>query len=179
MEPEYDYVPSVFDAAAAESGPPADATRAQRLVNFLMDGLVCALLWYPVGYLISAMLYRFGADLFSALNEPTAAWITAFVLLLVVAAGYHITVETATRGRSLGKWITGTIAVRDDGEPVTARDAAVRSLLRLIPLDPFSALAGRPWHDRFSKTRVVQRVKSFAPAGRALPDASANYDVVS
>lgn len=179
MEPEeYNYVPSVFDAVAAVHGAPSEATRSQRFLNFLVDGLACVLLFYPVGSILSAVLYRFGADIFAAVRTPLRAWPAALGLFLLIAGAYYFVVETATRGRSLGKWLTGTEAVREDGGLLASRDVFRRSLLRLIPLDPISGLAGRIWHDRFSKTRVVQRRKTFAPVESQLPDASANYDVL-
>ena len=35
-------------------------------------------------------------------------------------------------------------------------DAFMRSLFRLIPLDPLSAFSGHPWHDELSKTKVIK-----------------------
>lgn len=61
-----------------------------------------------------------GADLGRILS------VGVLVLLMVVAP---VTVETLTRGRSLGKLATGTRIVRDDGGPVRFRQALVRALV--------------------------------------------------
>jgi uncharacterized RDD family membrane protein YckC len=60
------------------------------------------------------------------------------------------------RGYTLGKFITGTRAIRDDDDELTFKDALLRSLCRIVPLEVFSALAGFPWHDRWTKTKVVK-----------------------
>lgn len=73
--------------------------------------------------------------LFNVLLHPTyslaylrSAIITGIFLLLVALPTF---VETITRGRSLGKYITGLSIVRDDGGPITFRHAAVRWLVAI------------------------------------------------
>ncbi|WP_084124191.1 RDD family protein [Demequina sp. NBRC 110054] len=53
---------------------------------------------------------------------------------LAVFIGLPIAVETATRGRSLGKLATGVRIVRDDGGPIAFRQAFVRGLLGFFDL---------------------------------------------
>ena len=50
------------------------------------------------------------------------------LLLVVVFLGYPITLETLTRGRTLGKMALGLRVVRDDGGPLGFRQALVRGL---------------------------------------------------
>lgn len=52
-------------------------------------------------------------------------------VLLLVFIGYPLTMETLTRGRTLGKLALGLRVVRDDGGPITFRHALVRSLVGL------------------------------------------------
>lgn len=51
------------------------------------------------------------------------------VLVVLWYVGVPVTVETLTRGRSLGKLVTGIRVVRDDGGPVRLRHALVRALV--------------------------------------------------
>jgi|tagenome__1003787_1003787.scaffolds.fasta_scaffold20541229_2 uncharacterized RDD family membrane protein YckC len=51
------------------------------------------------------------------------------VIMLAVLIGIPVTVETLTRGRSLGKLAGGLRVVRDDGGPIRARHALIRGLL--------------------------------------------------
>jgi uncharacterized RDD family membrane protein YckC len=56
------------------------------------------------------------------------------VVSLGVLIGIPITVETLTRGRSLGKLAAGLRVVRDDGGPIRARHALIRGLLAVFEL---------------------------------------------
>jgi len=54
--------------------------------------------------------------------------------LVAVIVGYPVTMETATRGRSLGKMALGLRVVREDGGPVRFRQAFVRGLLSVVEI---------------------------------------------
>ncbi len=74
----------------------------------------------------------------------TAVLIVEFVL---VAAGYPILFEWLNRGRTLGKLALGLRVVRDDGGPISFRQALVRGLSSLVlekpgMLFPISTSAG-------------------------------------
>jgi uncharacterized RDD family membrane protein YckC len=58
----------------------------------------------------------------------------ALVFYVAVVVGYPVTIETATRGRSLGKLALGLRVVRDDGGPVRFRHAFVRGLLAVVEI---------------------------------------------
>lgn len=64
-----------------------------------------------------------------ALNDSNV--ILALVIGLIV---FPTVLETLTRGRSVGKWITGVRIVRDDGGALTFRHAIIRSLLGLFEI---------------------------------------------
>src|SRR5258706_8425847 len=69
---------------------------------------------------------------------------------------YYTICEKTFRGYTLGKLITGTRAIRDDGTELTFKDALLRSLSRLVPLELLSGFAFRPWHDSWTKTQVIR-----------------------
>lgn len=54
------------------------------------------------------------------------------VILVVWMVGVPLTIETLSRGRSLGRLVTGTRVVRDDGAAVRARHCLVRALVAVI-----------------------------------------------
>lgn len=58
----------------------------------------------------------------------------AVMLLAVVGAyvGYPATIETLTRGRTVGKLAVGTRTVRDDAGPITFRHALARALVGVV-----------------------------------------------
>ena len=84
------------------------------------------------------------------LQGPAAIVFDAAVFCL-----YYVSFEFLT-GRTLGKFLTGTRVVSDTGGPPTLGQVAMRSVLRLIPMEAFTFFARGPGlHDRGSRTRVV------------------------
>ena len=72
-------------------------------------------------------------------------------------------VEFATNGKSLGKFITGTMVVKEDGSLPTSNDFLKRNFSRIVPFDSLSFLGNRGWHDSWSDTKVVKK-KSYLEA---------------
>ncbi|WP_029288037.1 RDD family protein [Cellulomonas sp. HZM] len=64
----------------------------------------------------------------------SAARILTIVLIVTVLVVLPVTVETLTRGRSLGKLVAGIRVVRDDGGPVVFRQSFVRALTGIVEL---------------------------------------------
>ena len=60
--------------------------------------------------------------------------IVGIVWSTLVIVGLPATVETLTRGRTLGKMALGLRAVRDDGGPVTGRHSLVRALVGYVEI---------------------------------------------
>jgi uncharacterized RDD family membrane protein YckC len=66
--------------------------------------------------------------------DSAAGSALGLVAVIAVLIGLPITVETLTRGRSLGKLAAGLRVVRDDGGPIRARHALIRGLLSIIEI---------------------------------------------
>ena len=125
------------------------ATQGQRVANYVVD-------W------ITSRFIDFGFTLlldFTGILGPSYAIgnLEAFFLTIGLILAYYITME-ATCGRTLGKLVTGTKVVDQNGRSPTLRQVVIRSLTRLIPFEPFSFLgkSAYGWHDSFSKTYVVK-----------------------
>lgn len=114
------------DAVVLDLRPASFASRA---LAQLLDLLV--LLVLLIGTLVLAAQAAGGLDV-------AAATATFRVILLGLLIGVPVTIETATRGRSLGKLAAGLRVVRDDGGPVRFRQALVRGLLGLVELYLFA-----------------------------------------
>jgi len=95
------------------------ASAALRIVASLLDALVVLLVGAAV--LVVTVPRILGTD------QSTIATVVS-VLLVLVVVGIPTTVETLTRGRSLGRLVVGTRVVRDDGGPVRFRHAVIRAL---------------------------------------------------
>lgn len=105
------------EAVALDLRPASFATR---MLALMVDLLV------QVALAIGAAWLAFG--LFFAVDA--AAQTALFILMLVaILVGLPATVETLTRGRSLGKLAAGLRVVRDDGGPVRLRQALIRALV--------------------------------------------------
>ncbi|WP_169743955.1 RDD family protein [Kaistella jeonii] len=82
------------------------------------------------------------------------------IVTLLVYAFIMFLAETATKGRSLGKLITGTKVVKTDGSKLTMLELLKRNFIRAVPFDQLSFIGSKGWHDNFSDTAVV-RIRSF------------------
>jgi uncharacterized RDD family membrane protein YckC len=94
-----------------------------RLTAAVIDLAVMALA------MLLILLFLLAAGL-GDIDDALFAGITISMVLLVFL-GYPLTMETLTRGRTLGKLALGLRVVRDDGGPITFRHALVRSLVGL------------------------------------------------
>ena len=65
--------------------------------------------------------------------------------------------EIIFKGRTIGKFITGTKAINEDGTEPDPKTYFLRSLCRVVPFEPFSAFGSpsRPWHDKWTHTIVI------------------------
>jgi uncharacterized RDD family membrane protein YckC len=77
---------------------------------------------------------------------------------------FYFILEVTTQ-RTIGKFVTGTMVVMEDGSKPGADAIIKRTLCRLIPFEAFSFFAdtSRGWHDTISGTYVVN-VKQYKSA---------------
>ena len=153
MEP---VIPSVFDEMETQR-PVYFAGTWLRFFNFVIDYVAWYACVFLTGMALGVMTRVTGIDMVSFfIGETIEAKLWQTLLACIVWIAYYTLVEGASKGRSLGKLITRTKAVTDDGGPLTWKLAFKRSLCRLIPFEPFSGFGGHPWHDTITKTCVVK-----------------------
>ena len=116
----------VTGEAVALDLPPASI--GSRMLSGFLDYLI---VWVATFTLISA-----GAALSQQLDEALVA-ATMLVCFLAAWLAYPVTIETLTRGRSLGKMAAGLRTVRDDAGPITFRHALTRGLLGVVEVYMF------------------------------------------
>ncbi|MES2882762.1 MAG: RDD family protein [Bacteroidota bacterium] len=139
-----------------------EASTGQRFLNYLIDALLMQYgLAFATGYLLVQLLlavspntaYELFGDDRSSGNLVIASYLLAIVNYLI----YYTIAEKAFRGYTLGKLVTGTRAIREDGGELTWRDAFLRTISRLVPFEPLSIWFGNGlWHDRWTKTLVIK-----------------------
>lgn len=98
---------------------------ALRIASGLIDVVVTVVLLIAAAFL--AALASIRSD--EALQQVAlvAVTVSAFVI-------FPTTLETLTRGRSLGKLATGLRTVRDDGGPITFQQAFIRALVGFVEI---------------------------------------------
>ena len=116
----------VTGEAVALDLPPASI--GSRMLSGFLDYLI---VWVATFTLISA-----GAALSQQLDDALIA-ATMLVCFLLAWLAYPVTIETLTRGRSLGKMAAGLRTVRDDAGPITFRHALARGLLGVVEVYMF------------------------------------------
>lgn len=94
---------------------------------WLIDAVATGGLLVLMPWLLIAVV---GVDKLDAAMAQAIIYVMAALVFLVVP----ITVETLTRGRSLGKLAFGLQVIRDDGGPVRLRHATVRALVGFFEL---------------------------------------------
>ena len=107
----------------------------------VLDVQVAQLPVRAVGALIDIALilagYVLGMILWAAtLSQFDTALSTAVLIIFTVLAivGYPLVIETATRGRSVGKIVMGLRVVSDDGGPERFRQVLFRALAALVEI---------------------------------------------
>lgn len=110
-------------------------------------------------------------------NSPPAWiwWLVGAVGLagMLVWVGYFVVLETNWNGQTVGKRTTGIRVIKRNGTSITARDALVRGLMRLIDWMPANGLVGlisffatqsqQRLGDLVADTVVVREFKSKLP----------------
>ncbi|MBI5857975.1 MAG: RDD family protein [Sphingobacteriales bacterium] len=136
------------------------ASQGQRFLNWLIDNLFMRYaLTVLTGRLVGELIVRLFPDFAIRIAYEQT---TLDVLLVSYIFGifnyliYYTICEKAFKGYTLGKLITGTRAICDDGQELTFKHAILRSLCRLVPFEAFSGFGDRPWHDSWTKTSVVK-----------------------
>jgi uncharacterized RDD family membrane protein YckC len=138
------------------------ATQWQRFFNYLIDNILMRYgLSYLTGMAIGTLLAVTAPEFLNELAYSESNWTPGilFVALLVGILNYivyYTICEKLFRGYTLGKLITGTRAIRQDGNELTFKDALLRSLSRLVPFEVFSGFNTLTWHDSWTDTMVIK-----------------------
>jgi uncharacterized RDD family membrane protein YckC len=130
-----------------------DATTGQRFVNYIVDIISFYIAIFLAAVVVAAIVPG-GEEFIASLDNSPAILDRLFSLIFYGI--YMAVIEGLFKGRTLGKLITRTKAVHEDGESLNWAKAFTRGLSRMVPFEPFSALGRRPWHDTWTNTRVIK-----------------------
>jgi len=140
------------------------ASSGKRFANYIIDLVVFYALLFGSGIIIG-LLNPVALDSISE-DDSVGFNLLDRLLGLVLYGLYMFVIEALFKGKSLGKLITGTRAVNEDGSNVSVKTAFFRGLSRAVPFNAFSALGtpAYPWHDRWTKSYVIDEKESNRPA---------------
>jgi uncharacterized RDD family membrane protein YckC len=127
---------------------PVPATRTRRFLNYLID----MLMQFLIGVMLVIVVVIVGGEEALAALEKTpdsAIGIPVMLLNYIFCEGLF--------GITVGKLVTGTKVVNEQGLAPSLGQVIGRSFSRLVPFEPLSFLAanGRGWHDAWPHTYVV------------------------
>ena len=136
------------------------ASTGQRFLNFLIDSLFMNYgIGILTGFLIGVICANFFPDFYSEMvrQEGAGFYLGFYLIAILNDIIYYSFCEKVFKGYTLGKLITGTRAIREDGTELRWKDAFLRSLSRLVPFEPLSIWFGEGlWHDTWTKTVVIK-----------------------
>lgn len=117
-----------------------------RFANYFIDRVVIILLSLLAGVVVALNGY---VDI-----STFESYVLSYMLIIL----YFSLMEGLT-GRTIGKLVTGTIVVNENGNKPEFSRIIGRTFCRLIPFDAFSFLGEdhSGWHDTISKTKVIKR----------------------
>lgn len=159
MEPNEEQEQHIFDDNQYHL---VQASSGKRFVNYLVDRIIFYILFYMLALVLASLNIKIQVEV-----DPDSTGLALFSILIYVFA-YALfmgLMEFAMKGKTIGKLLTGTRAVKEDGTHLELKDALLRGICRIIPFNIFSALGNTcyPWHDSISKTYVIDERQSQYP----------------
>jgi len=125
----------------------------RRLVNYLIDMPIALVASVFCMLMVSAIA---GAVSNDKIPEKTLEYLGGGAFLLTFAA--YFALPELLFGRTLGKLVTGTKAVMDNGSKLTFDAAVSRAAIRMINIEVFSFVGKKTpvgWHDKVAKSIVI------------------------
>lgn len=133
------------------------ASNNKRFLNYILDHIFFMFVLVVIGFILGILIALFNSIAISLWIQSLGDWGWNLILLLI-SLTYYILFESLS-GRTLGKLITGTIVVNENGKTPDFGTIFKRSLCRLIPFNAVSFLFNPSlgWHDSISDTYVVDK----------------------
>ncbi|RTY76133.1 RDD family protein [Flavobacterium sp. GSP27] len=137
------------------------ASKSQRLLNFSIDLFIIYVIEISIGTTIILIGDLTNSD--TASNWVTSLRIVESFFFGLVILFFYYGLSEMYFSRTFGKYFTKTVVIKHDGSKPNMKSIIVRTVSRLIPLEPFSFLtAERGWHDTLSVTYVVKKHEFIA-----------------
>ena len=127
------------------------ASHSDRVLNLIVDTFV------QMGLLAAMLVYGSTVAGVEAAEHFFESTLAELLLQIGLFMSYYILLE-ALVGKTIGKMVTRTKVVNENGGRPTFRQVFWRAWVRAIPLEVLSHLGTpcRGWHDRLTGTYVVK-----------------------
>ena len=147
--PELFQQETIFAAESASVG--------QRFINYLIDLVIFFIVVAGIS-VITQIFFVFTGATYEDANNSTLSGnqLLDYLISYSIYVVFYTFCEGASGGRTIGKLITRTKAVKEDETAITWKDASIRSLCRIVPFEVLSAFSGYPWHDKWTNTKVIR-----------------------
>lgn len=131
------------------------ASQGKRFANHLLDLIFFMIFSFIFGAILGIVLAIISPSSLTVFDQDNR--LIDYLLGFISGMIYYSILE-ATTGRTIAKFITKTKVVNEHGEKPDFGTILLRTLCRFIPFDAFSFLGSENsgWHDKLSKTRVIE-----------------------
>lgn len=131
------------------------ASQGKRFANYLIDLIFLIIFKFIFGAILGIVLAIVSPSSLSIFEQDNK--LINYLFGFIAGMIYYSILE-ATTGRTIAKFITKTKVVNQEGVKPDFGTILLRSLCRFIPFEPFSFLGSDSsgWHDKLSKTRVIE-----------------------
>jgi uncharacterized RDD family membrane protein YckC len=129
------------------------ASASKRLINFIVDMIFYFIICFGAGLFMAIPILASGNEAF--IDSPAFDfWANIFAYAILFL--YYFAFELFL-GATPAKLITKTQVLARTGDKPDVSAIALRTLIRFVPFEIFSCINGDGWHDRWSKTMVVEQ----------------------
>jgi uncharacterized RDD family membrane protein YckC len=134
------------------------ASDNKRIVNYLLDLLFIFIFDFIFIFILVTVLVIVAPKSLSFFEGENRFQYYLFGLIFSMI---YFSLFEALTGRTLAKFITKTKVVTENGEKPNFKTILIRTLCRFIPFEPASFIfSDRGWHDKWSKTIVIDTKKN-------------------
>lgn len=128
------------------------STKEKRVIHLILDIFIGILVFSNLLFYLNQGFDKLGIF---TIKSDHAPYIYAILIQCVYCTFYEVLL-----GSTPAKFLTETKVIAEDGSKLDFRKGMLRSLIRLIPFEPFSFLFNdEGWHDKWSDTLVVDEEK--------------------
>ncbi len=133
------------------------ASHGQRFLNYIIDVVIIYAIIFGLSFVIAIIATLLEADSFLEKLQSLNGLEEYLVYFLIMIP--YFTLMESIFSKSIGKFITKTMVVLEDGSKPESGIILRRTLCRIIPFDGLSFLGSpsRGWHDSITETYVVRK----------------------